>query len=66
MTFLYMPITYFFMPVFACQSLLDAIHSFGVSIDGVQWWVILIISLVTDVWFIIVSGCSTNAGNIQS
>ncbi len=66
MTFLYMPITYFFMPVYACQSLLEAVHSFGVDVSSVPWWLILVISLITNIWFIIVSGLSVRAGNIQS
>ncbi len=66
MSFLYMPITYFFMPVYACQSLLEAVQSFGVDVSGVPWWAILIVSLVTNIWFIIVSGLSARAGNIQT
>ncbi len=68
MSFLYMPITYFFMPVYACQSLIDAIDSFGFSIDisQIPWWSILLVSLITNVWFIIVSGLSSRIGNIQS
>lgn len=68
MTFLYMPITYFFMPVYACQSLLEAIDSFGIGVDitKIPWWSILIVSIITNFWFIIVSGWSSRAGNIQS
>ena len=68
MSFLYMPITYFFMPVYACQSLIDALDSFGLGIDisQIPWWSILIVSIVTNIWFIVVSGWSSKYGNIQS
>lgn len=66
MTFLYMPITYFFMPVYACQSLLQAINAFGISTINIPWWSILLFSLVINFWFIIVSGKSSRIGNFQN
>ncbi len=66
MTFLYMPITYFFMPVYAMQSIIDGISSFGVDVSWVPWWLILVCSFVINSWFIIVSGKSSRAANIQN
>lgn len=66
MTFLYMPITYFFMPVYAMQSILDALSSFGVDVSWVPWWLILICSFFINTWFIFVSGYSSRAANVQN
>lgn len=66
MTFLYMPITYFFMPVFAMQSILDAFTSFGLNISNVPWWFIFIFAIIIDCWFIIFSGINSRLGNIQN
>lgn len=66
MTFLYMPITYFFMPVYGMQSILDGLSSFGIDVSWVPWWLILICAFVIDAWFIYVSGRSSRAANIQN
>ncbi len=66
MTFLYMPITYFFMPVYGMQSILDGISSFGVDVSWVPWWLIMICALLIDAWFVLVSGKSSRAANIQN
>ncbi len=66
MTFVFMPTTFFFMPLYGLQSILDGISSFGVDVSGVPWWSLVIIAFLIDTWFMFVSGFSSRAANIQS
>lgn len=70
MAYIYLPLTYFFMPFYVILSLQDAIgafsgeaNSFGTSADWVIWF---IISLLISFFFIFVSGMSSRAGNIMN
>ena len=60
MAFLYLPICFFIMPYYAVMMLQDA---FGWQSS---WWLIAIISFAITAWFLIVSGMSSFAGNIQN
>lgn len=70
MFYIYLPLTYFFMPLYVILSLQDGIGllmnkdcSFGTSADWVIW---TIISLAMCAYFIFVSGISSKAGNIHN
>lgn len=70
MFYIYLPLTYFFMPLYVIMSLQDGIGllsqkdpSFGTSADWVIW---TIISLAMSAYFIFVSGISSKAGNIHN
>lgn len=74
MVYIYLPLTYFFMPIYVIQSLQDAIlgfggktSSFGLGTNGQFDWIIwLLISLAISVYFIFVSGMSSKAGNFMN
>lgn len=76
MFYIYLPLTYFFMPLYVILSLQDGIgaltagnssiagpNTFGTSVDWLIWTVI---SLAISAYFIIVSGRSSRMGNIQN
>ena len=60
MAFLYLPLNFFIMPYYAVMMFQDA---FGWQ---TSWWVVTLISLALTLWFFIVSGISSHAGNIQN
>ncbi|RXY96941.1 APC family permease [Malacoplasma penetrans] len=77
MFYIYLPLTYFFMPLYVIMSLQDGLgalinvntegatnpFTFGTGADWVIW---TIISLMISGYFIVISGLSSKAGNIQN
>lgn len=73
MFYIYLPLTYFFMPLYVILSLQDGLGALintsgdamtiGTSVDWLIW---TIVSLVISGYFIYVSGISSRAGNIQN
>lgn len=74
MFYIYLPLTYFFMPLYVILSLQDGIGAliskttsepfvFGTSVDWLFW---TIVSIVISVYFIYASGISSKVGNIQN
>lgn len=70
MFYIYMPLTFFFMPLYSLQALQDAIagidpskNNFNTAHDWIIWSVI---GLLISFWFIITSGLSSRMGNIQN
>ena len=73
MFYIYLPLTYFFMPLYVIMSLQDGIgalvnanmspYNFGTPVDWLIW---TIISIAISVYFIYVSGISSKVGNIQN
>ncbi len=71
MFYIYLPLTYFFMPFYVIMSLQDAIGAFGNSSNSIaggkaDWVIWFIISLAISFYFIFVSGMSSRAGNIMN
>ena len=60
MAYIYMPLTFFIMPYYTVMTIQDA---FGWQTN---WWVSALISFAFMAYFIIVSGLSSKAGNIQN
>ena len=60
MAFLYLPLNFFLMPYYAVMMFQDA---FGWQ---TAWWVVALIAFACTMWFMIVSGISSRAGNIQN
>ena len=60
MAYIYMPVTFFIMPYYMVMTIQDA---FGWQTN---WWVSALISLGFMLYFIIVSGLSSKAGNVQN
>lgn len=69
MTFIYLPLTFFFMPLYVLLSVQDALsafkvnNNFGTNNDWVIWTAI---GLVISIYFIFVCGFSAKATNIQN
>lgn len=77
--FIFIPIKFFVIPVYICQSFqsglsyigatLDptthelVLSSFGRQVMNMPWWSIFIIVLILNTFFIVVSGLSVNVGN---
>lgn len=69
MFYIYMPLTFFFMPLYALQGIQDALAAFGVSNNfgtAHDWAIWSILGLMISFWFILTSGLSTKWGNIQN
>lgn len=74
MTYLYMPLTFFFMPFYFVMSLQDSIScfsnysinpSFMIGGTGNNDWIVwTVICLIVSLFFIIISGSSSRIGNI--
>ena len=60
LAYLYMPLTFFWMPMYAIMMIQDA---FGWQTN---WYIAAVISFAFSMWFIILSGLSSKAGNIQN
>lgn len=70
MFYIYLPLTYFFMPLYVILSLQDGLGAllnqdanFGTNVDWIIW---TLISLAISGYFIYVSGISSRIGNIQN
>ena len=75
MFYIYLPLTYFFMPFYVIMSLQDAIgaftptgqNTFMLGGTGEADWVIwFLVALVISIFFIFVSGMSSKAGDIMN
>ncbi|MEG2801991.1 MAG: APC family permease, partial [Malacoplasma sp.] len=69
MFYIYLPLTYFFMPLYVIMSLQDGIGALAGSAafgTGADWVIWTIISLLISTYFIVMSGMSSRVGNIQN
>lgn len=69
MFYIYMPLTFFFMPIYSIQGFMDALDAFGVQNNfntANDWAIWSIIGLLISFWFILTSGLSTKWGNVQN
>lgn len=69
MFYLYLPLTFFFIPFYAILALQDSITGFGGSNNfGTQhdWAIWMIVCIGISLWFILTSGLSSRFGNIQN
>lgn len=69
MTFVYLPLTFFFMPIYVIVSLQDALAGFGVNNNfntSNDWAIWMVVVLLISVYFIFVCGLSSKATNIQN
>ena len=71
MFYIYLPLTYFFMPLYVIMSFQDAMGAFtngkwitfGTSTD---WFIWLLIAFIISLFFIFVSGMSSRAGDVMN
>lgn len=69
MFYMYMPLTFFFLPFYAILAFQDSLTGFGVSNNfgtSNDWAIWMIICLAISLWFILTSGLSSKMGNIQN
>ena len=67
MVYIYLPLTYFFMPLYVVMSLQDGIGALLPSGQApLDWWALMLIALAMSVYFIMVCGVSSKVGNIQN
>ncbi|PZV99845.1 APC family permease [Metamycoplasma auris] len=72
MTYLYLPLTYFFMPYYVIVQFQDALTGFGITNPNfgaaapAAPWIYFAIGLVMTVWMLFSAGLSGRAGNIQN
>lgn len=71
MVYIYLPLTYFFMPLYTILSIQDGVSALvGNSYNGfgtkADWAIMMIFTILTSVYFIVVNGLSSKAGNIQN
>ena len=73
MFYIYLPLTYFFMPLYVIMSLQDGLGAL-INADGtaltigtnVDWLIWTIVGLAISSYFIVVAGWSAKAGDIQN
>ena len=70
MVYIYLPLTYFFMPLYVVMSIQDGASYFtGNSIivsNSVYWVILMAIAVAMTLYFVIVCGLSSKMGNIQN
>lgn len=69
MVFVYLPLTYFFMPLYVLMAFQDALSAFGTSNNfgtGVDWIIWSVIAMAMSSYFIFMSGLSSRVGDIQN
>lgn len=70
MVYIYVPLTYFFMPFFFLLSIQDGIRGFNENYHGLNtkadWAILMLISVGISAYFIVVSGISSSAANFQN
>ncbi|MDE6473390.1 MAG: APC family permease [Ureaplasma sp.] len=70
MFFIYLPLTYFFMPLYVVQSLLDGIGAMtdisGFLGNNASWAILMAIAIVMSLYFIFACGYSSKWGDIQN
>ena len=70
MVYIYLPLTYFFMPLYVIMSIQDGASYFtGNSIivsNSVDWVILMAIAVAMTLYFVIVCGLSSKIGNIQN
>lgn len=69
MTYAYIPLTYFFMPMYAILSFQDGLAGFGVNNNfgtANDWAIWMIIAMIISLWFIFSAGLSARLGNVQN
>ena len=67
MVYIYLPLTYFFMPLYVVMSIQDGVSALtNASVGQGGWAIMMAIAIVMSVYFIVVCGVSSRVGNIQN
>ncbi len=72
MIYIYLPLTFFFMPLYVIQSIMDAGPAFGwengrlVGSGDYDWAIWMVIAIAIASFFMFLSGLSAKAGNIMN
>lgn len=70
MVYVYLPLTYFFMPLYVVSSIQDGVRSLSDNYNGLgtkaDWSIMMLIALGISVYFIVANGLSSKLGNIHN
>lgn len=70
MAYVYLPLTYFFMPLYTVMSIQDGIRSVVVDYRGfgtdADWAIMMVIAALISAYFIVINGLSARMGNIHN
>lgn len=70
MVYIYLPLTYFFMPLYVIMSIQDGASYFTgnstIISDSLDWVILMAIAVAMTLYFVIVCGLSSKIGNIQN
>ncbi|MDE5651539.1 MAG: APC family permease [Ureaplasma sp.] len=69
MVYLYIPLTFFYLPLYFIQSIQNGINAFTTSANMTQSWgwvVIMIATILVTFYFLMSCGLSSRLGNIQN
>ncbi|QZX49507.1 APC family permease [Mycoplasma sp. E35C] len=70
MVYIYLPLTYFFMPLYVVLSIQDGISAIIPNTNGfntkADWSILMVITILVSVYFIVINGISSKMGNIQN
>lgn len=70
MAFVYLPLSYFFLPLYVILSIQDGVSAIIPNYSGLgtsqDWAIIMVIAVCLGIWYIVVNGLSSHYGNIQS
>ena len=70
MVYVYLPLTYFFMPLYVVSSIQDGVSSLIDNYNGLgtkaDWSIMMLIALGISVYFIVANGLSSKLGNIHN
>ncbi len=70
MTYIYLPLTFFFMPLYSIMSIQDGISSLFENYNGfgtnADWAIMMVFAILISTYFLVVNGLSSKIGNIHN
>ncbi|MDE5545594.1 MAG: APC family permease, partial [Malacoplasma sp.] len=70
MTYIYLPLTFFFMPLYSIMSIQDGIGSLFENYNGfgtnADWAIMMVFAIMISTYFIVANGLSSKLGNIHN
>ncbi|MDE7099778.1 MAG: APC family permease, partial [Malacoplasma sp.] len=70
MTYIYLPLTFFFMPLYSIMSIQDGISSLFENYNGFgtnsDWAIMMVFAILISTYFLVVNGLSSKLGNIHN
>lgn len=70
MTYIYLPLTFFFMPLYSIMSIQDGIQSLFNNYNGfgtkADWAIMMVFTILISTYFLVVNGLSSKIGNLHN